>query len=144
MQVHIAARARCEDMVRILNNKCVVLSGDELHEDPVAFECMSVGGVEDLCARTLTSRYRRENGAHEARLTSAGRTLENENGLACGEISLYELRHVLSECRVGFIQQRRIGEFFEGSARQPSMPSREAPVDRKRLLLYSPLSDDRE
>src|ERR1700722_11650757 len=102
-------------MIRVLYNKCVVLSGDELHEDPVAFQCKPVGCVEDLCARALTSRYGRQNGAHEARLTSAGWTLEDENGLACGEISLYELRHGLSECRVGLIKQRRVSELFEGS-----------------------------
>src|SRR6185437_1359723 len=143
MHILIAARARSEDVIGVLDDERIMLTGNELQKDPIALECVTVSRVQHLCTRSLAARDGGKNSPHEPCLAGSRRTLEDEDGLRRGEIPLDEPGNGLAQRRICLIQQCRVRKLFERSSRRITQSSsRKPPVHRERLFSHAPLADD--
>ena len=79
MHLVVAAGARLEQVIGVLDDEHVMRPGDELHEHLVAAQRALIGGVHHLRVFALAARDLGEDGAQQARLAGAGRPQQDQH-----------------------------------------------------------------
>lgn len=134
VHVLVAAGARLEQQVAVLDDERVIRAGDELHEHPVAGERPLVGGEHDLGVLAFAPRASGQYLAHQARLSTTRRAEQDQHAIGRRKIRAHEVRHRPAKIRVGLVEQHVVGHFLESRASQFAVTGAEVPVDDETLI----------
>jgi hypothetical protein len=123
-------------VICVFHDERVVATHVELDEDLIVVERAAIGRIHDLGAVASAPRHRSKDCAHEASFPGAGRPLQHENRLARAQVLVDQWLH-RPQCRIGFIEQVRVGELVDCDVCKARMCGREVPVDRKDLFTHA-------